>query len=175
MHADVVVFHPAYYGKLSKEEAYQKVKEACENMTDVMKERGWNDVRLGLETMGKISQFGTVDEILRICKEVKGCDIVIDWAHVFARNFGSINFSEIFDKVSLLKPKHLHTHFSCIEYSDKGERRHLTLDAGKPDYHPLVKEILKRKIDITLVSESPNLEVDALKMKEMFEKHGYKF
>lgn len=175
MGGDIVVFHPAYYGKLSEGEAYQRVKKVCEEIRDTQKDNGTGDVRLGLETTGKVSQFGTVEEIIQICKEVKGCDIVVDWAHIFARTIGKINFSEIFDKVSTLKPKHLHTHFSCIEYSDRGERRHLTLDAGKPDYYPLVKEILKRKIDITLISESPNLEVDALKMKEMFEKHGYKF
>jgi deoxyribonuclease-4 len=55
------------------------------------------------------------------------------------------------------------------------ERRHLTLDAKKPDYEPLVKEILKRRIDITMISESPVLEQDALLLKRMFEKHGYKF
>jgi len=181
MHADVVVFHPAYYGKLSEEEAYQKVKEACKEMTDNMKQDGIDDVKLGLETTGKVSQFGTLDEIIRVCKEVKECSLVVDFAHLYARAAGRINFSKIFDKVSTLKLKHLHTHFSCIEYSTVGmtgkgnERYHLTLDTKKPDFEPLVKEILKRKIDITLISESPILEKDALIMKKMFEKHGYKF
>lgn len=181
MHADVVVFHPAYYGKLSEEEAYQRVKEACKEIRDSMRENGINDVRLGLETTGKVSQFGTLDEIVKIRKEVKGCSVVVDFAHLYARAAGRINFSKIFDKVSTLKPKHLHTHFSCIEYSPVGmtgkgnERYHLTLDTKKPDFEPLVKEILKRKIDITLISESPILEQDALVMKKMFEKHGHKF
>lgn len=181
MHADIVVFHPAYYGKLSKEEAYQKVKEACEDIRDFLKGKRMTDVRLGLETTGKVSQFGTLDEIIQICRELKYCSPVVDWAHLYARAAGRINFSEIFDKVSILKPKHLHTHFSCIEFSPvdmkgKGnERRHLTLDTKKPDFEPLVKEILKRKVDITLISESPILEQDALVMKKMFEEHGYKF
>jgi deoxyribonuclease-4 len=55
------------------------------------------------------------------------------------------------------------------------ERYHLELKAKKPDFEPLVKEILKRKIDITLISESPVLEKDALILKKMFEKYGYKF
>jgi len=182
MEADVVVFHPGYYGKLSKEEAYEKVREACEDLLDRIKEKGWGEVRLGLETTGKISQFGELEEIVRICKEVKGCHPVVDWAHIYARNGGRINFQEIFEKISALKMKHLHTHFSGMEFSPvaatgKGnERRHLNLTEGaKPDYKPLVEEILKRKIDITLISESPNLEGDALFMKEMFEKNGYQF
>jgi deoxyribonuclease-4 len=181
MNADIVVFHPGYYQRLSKEEAYHKVKKACEDMRDVLKEKGISDVGLGLETTGKVSQFGTLDEIIQICKELKYCSPVVDWAHLYARAAGKINFSDIFDKVSLLKLDHLHTHFSCIEFSSvdmKGmgnERRHLTLNTKKPDFEPLVKEILKRKIDITLISESPILEQDALIMKKMFERHGYKF
>ena len=181
MNADIVVFHPAYYGKLSREEAYQKVKEACEDMRDILKNKGIIDVRLGLETTGKVSQFGTLDEIIQICRELKYCSPVIDWAHIYARQGGRIDFSGIFDKVSVLKPKHLHTHFSCIEFTSVGikgkgnEKRHLPLKTKKPDFEPLVGEILKRKINTTLISESPILEQDALVIKKMFEGHGYKF
>ncbi len=181
MHADIVVFHPAYYGKFSEKETYQQVKEACEDLKDSLIERGITDVRLGLETTGKVSQFGNLDEVIQVCGEVKECSPVIDWAHIFARQAGRIDFSEIFDKVSVLKPKHLHTHLSCIEYSPVGmtgkgnERYHLPINTKKPDFELLVKEILKRKIDIILVSESPVLEQDALVLKKMFEEHGYKF
>ncbi|MDI6825703.1 MAG: TIM barrel protein [Candidatus Aenigmarchaeota archaeon] len=182
MHADIIVFHPAYYGKLSEKEAFQKVKEACEDLLDRMKDRGFSDVRLGLETTGKVSQFGTLDEIIEICKEVKGCTPVIDFAHLYARAAGRIDFSEIFDKILVIKLKHLHTHFSGMEFSPVrmtgmgNERRHLNLkDGAPPDYKPLVKEILNRKVDITLISESPNLEGDALFLKGVFEKEGYKF
>jgi len=181
MNADIVVFHPGYYGKLSEEETYQKVKGACEDIIDNLNGKGVIDVILGLETTGKVSQFGTLEEIIRICKELKSCSPVIDWAHLYARAAGKINFSEVFEKVSVLRPKHLHTHLSCIEFLPVGmrgygnERRHLILDTKKPDFEPLVKEILKRKIDITLISESPILEKDALVMKKIFEKHGYKF
>lgn len=181
MHADIVVFHPAYYGKLSEKEVYQKVKEACEDMKDTLDAEGIIDVKLGLETTGKVSQFGSLDEIVQICKELKYCSPVIDWAHIFARQGGRIDFPDIFDKVFVLKPKHLHTHVSCIEFSPVGmkgrgnERYHLPLNTKKPDFKLLVKEILKRKIDITLISESPILEQDALVLKKMFEEHGYKF
>ncbi len=157
------------------------MKKACVDIKDNLNEKGITDVRLGLETTGKVSQFGTLDEIVRICRELKYCSPVVDWAHLYARAAGRINFSDIFDKVAVLKLKHLHTHFSCIEFSLAGmegkgnERRHLTLDTKKPDFEPLAKEILKRKVDITLISESPILEKDALVMKKMLEEHGYKF
>jgi len=181
MNADIVVFHPAYYGKLTEREAYRTVKVGCQDIVERAKDMGITDVRFGLETTGKTSQFGTIDEIIQICKEVRECDIVIDWAHLFARSAGRIDFSEVFDKISVLKTKHLHTHFSGIEFipiglTGKGnEKRHVTMDQNGPDYELLVKEILKRNIDITLISESPNLEEDAFKMKQMFEKCGYRF
>jgi len=169
MDATIVVFHPAYYGKLSSGECFQRVKSECGDMIDKLKEKGIGDVLLGLETTGKVSQFGTVDECVRIAKEVKGCGVCVDWSHVYARNQGKINFGEVIDKVLTLKNKHIHSHFSGINYGPKGERNHLTLDSNQPKYDGLVKEIKSRGLDITLISESPNLEEDALKLKGMIE------
>jgi deoxyribonuclease-4 len=175
MNARVVVFHPGYYGKLNKEEAYRRVKEACKDLVGRIRKNGWEKVFLGLETTGKLSQFGTLEENVKISKEVKGCMPVIDFAHIFARSGGKINFKEVIDKISSLNPKFLHCHFSGIEFKPTkeggNERRHLNLTEGaKPDYKPLVKELKKLRFDITLISESPNLEGDALFLKEMFKK-----
>jgi len=170
MGAKIVVFHPAYYGKLTAEVTYERVKKECEEIVDRLKEKGIDDVIIGLETTGKKSQFGNIDECVRIAKEVKGCGVCVDWAHVYARNGGDIDYNEVIDKVLSLKNKHIHSHFSGIKFSDKGERSHLTISSGQPEYEGLVKEIKKRKLDITLISESPNLETDALKLKEMLNK-----
>jgi deoxyribonuclease-4 len=184
MHADVAVFHPGFYGKLTPEKAYEMVKQSCEDLTKRMKSKGIGDVKLGLETMGKQSTFGSLEETIEICKDVKGCAPVVDWAHLNCRSAGGLkkqeDYAKIFDEVKPLKLKHIHTHATGAEYtqveSGKGnEKHHLTIDAKKPDFEPLVKEILKRKINITLISESPTLEKDALVLKKMFEKHGYKF
>ena len=168
MSAKIVVVHAAYYGKLTPEECYQKVKKECEDIVGKLKEKGINDVIVGLETMGKVSQFGTVDECVRIAKEVKGCGICVDWAHVYARNQGKIDFGRVIDKILTLKNKHIHSHFSGINYGPKGERNHLTINSGQPKYDWLVKEINSRGLDITLICESPALEMDALKLKGMF-------
>ena len=178
MNASPVVFHPGYYGKLSKEECFELVKQACLEMVDEIKSNGWEKVILGLETTGKIAQFGTLDENLRIMKEVKGATVVVDWAHIYARNSGRINFKEILDILERFKIRHLHTHFSGMEFSPVGvtgkgnERRHLNLTEGaKPDYKPLVDELPNRKFEsITFISESPNLEGDALWLKARLEK-----
>ena len=83
-----------------------------------------------------------------------------------------INYKEIFKKLKSFR--HIHCHFSNINYSEKGELNHLNLDS-KPDFKGLAREILKRKINTTIISESPITWKDSLKMKHVFENLGYKF
>ena len=171
MGAKVVVYHPGYYGKMSVQQAYDAVKEATKEILEKMKEKKIK-VNLGMETTGKHSAFGTLDEIVKLCKQLKQCVPVIDFAHIYARQGGKINYDKVLDAIKQLRLKHLHTHFSNIEFTDKGERRHLALDS-KPSFKSLAKELLKRRLNITIISESPILEKDSLKMKRMLERLGY--
>ena len=170
--AKYIVFHPGYYGKLSKEVAYEFVRKGCMEIRKEIDKNKWN-VALGLETTGKKSQFGTIDEILGICKEVKGCVPIIDFAHIFARQGGKIDYSNVLEKVK--KFKEIHTHFSGIEFTDKGERRHLPLSSNQPNFKELAKELIKRNFntkerDIIIICESPVTEQDSLKMNRIFQK-----
>lgn len=181
MGARVAVFHAGYYGSLSPEAAYGMIKEAELDMLDNLKSMGIDEVALGNETTGKISAFGNLDELIRLGEEVHGCEPVVDFAHLWARAAGKINYSEIFDKLEPLKMKHLHCHFTSMEWTPAkvpgtgNERRHLPISFNEPPVEPLVKEILKRKVNITIISESPVLEQDSLVMKKMFEDSGYNF
>lgn len=181
MGAKVVVFHPGFYGRLPPEVAFKAVKEACVDMLNRMKARGIKGVKLGLETTGKVSQFGTLEEVIDICNKLRGCTPVVDFAHLYARRGGEIDYAEIFDELKPLKLDHLHSHFTSMEWTPAkipgqgNERRHLPLEVDKPPFGPLAREILKRGIDITLISESPVLEQDSLEMKRTFEKLGYRF
>jgi len=181
MGADVAVFHPGFYGDLIPETAFNAIEGACRDMLDRMREKGVKKVRLGLETTGKVSQFGTLDEIIEICKKLKGCAPVVDFAHIYARQAGRIDYSEVFEKLKPLKLKHLHAHFTGMEWAPAkapwqgNERRHLELKVDKPPFEPLAREVLKRKVNITLISESPILEKDSLEMKRIFEKLGHRF
>jgi len=169
MDADVVVFHPGFYGKLEKAEAFDRVAAACAELAD----NAPRGVRLGLETTGKSGAFGTLDEVVDVCKSVHGCVPVVDFAHIYARNGGKIDYAAVLDALKPLKLSHVHSHFSGIEYTAKGERNHMPI--GKPPFKPLAEKIVKRKIGITLVCESPLLEMDALKMKRVFEQLGHGF
>ena len=181
MGARIAVFHPGFYGSLTKEAAFEAVVGADLNMLDRMKSMGIRGVILGHETTGKVSAFGTLDELEQLCKRVRGCEPVVDFSHLWARAAGKIDYAEVFDKLKPLDLKHLHSHFTSMEWTPAkipgmgNERRHLPISHNEPPVEPLVKEIIKRKLDITLISESPVLEQDSLVMKKMFEKLGYRF
>jgi len=166
--ATVVVVHAGYYGK-DRAAASEAIKRGCEEIAEFLEANSMR-VKLGLETMGKQSQWGTLEEILPLCRGP--CVPVVDFAHIYARNCGRVNYREIMELVQDFKP--LHIHFSGIEFvpvgPDKGnERRHLPVSSGGPRFSELVPE-LARFGSATVISESPLLEKDALLMKREFEK-----
>jgi deoxyribonuclease-4 len=178
MNATIVAAHAGYYGKY-KEKSIKMIYKACKEITEIIEKNGWN-IEFGLETMGKQASFGTLEEIISLCKRLKHLAPYLDPAHLYARAGGQINFKEILDKLEVLKLKQLHSHFSGIKYSLVGigrgnEKNHVPMKEAGPDFEEFAKEILKRKVDITIISESPILEVDSLLMKGIFEDLGYKF
>jgi len=180
MGAEVATFHPGFYGKLEPREALERVKEACLRMRGEMERRGWGEVKLGLETMGKQKSFGTLEEVVEVCREVEGCVPVVDWAHLYARAAGRLDYGKVFEALKGLGLKHLHTHFTGVQFTVVGEGRgnekeHRDLSSDSPPFEPLAREILRRRVEITIISESPVLERDSLKMKEVFRRLGHGF
>jgi len=178
MNAVIVAAHAGYYGK-DKKKSIEMIYEACKEIIELIEKNGWN-IEFGLETMGKQASFGTLEEIIVLCRKLKHLVPYLDPAHIYARNGGQINYKDMLDKLEILKLKKIHSHFSGIKYTLAGigrgnERNHVPMNEAEPDFKEFAKEILKRKIDITIISESPILEIDSLTMKEIFEKLGYKF
>ncbi len=178
MGAAVVVTHAGYYGK-NKEKSIEMIFDACKEITELIEKNDWN-IQFGLETMGKQKSWGTLNEIISVCKKLKHLIPYLDAAHLYALGGGQVDYKEIFDKLEVLKLKKLHSHFSGIKYSLVGigrgnEKQHVPMKMAGPDFESYAKEILKRNKDITIISESPILEIDSLAMKETFEKLGYKF
>lgn len=178
MGADVVVVHTGYYGKLDKEKAKDIVVERCKELIEKSTELGITKTKIALETMAKESQFADLDDILYVVKKLRKKVLpLIDFAHLFARWDGKINYGEILDKVEKLKIKHLNSHFSNMKYivsKKKFVDIHEPINSHPP-FRPLAEEIMKRDISITIISESPILEKDSLKMKRIFEELGYRF
>jgi len=157
LNAKYVIFHPGFYQNQDKEQVYQIIKDSILELQEKIRHNGFN-VKLAPETTGKLNVFGDLDETLRLVKETK-CHFCIDFAHLYARNQGKINYKEIFEKLKDFKE--IHAHFSGIEYSSKGEVRHIKVDIE--EFKKILKEIPKTK-DITIINESPYIIEDAVKM-----------
>jgi len=177
MGAGAVAIHTAYYSGLTPEQAFEKVKEGFLDILDEMKSRGIKNVKLGSETMGRWSQFGSLEETIALWKNFKGKVIpFIDWSHLYVRGKGTIDYGKIFDTLKPLKLEHIYSHFQNVKKNKQGEwvDVHTPMNSHPP-FEPLAKEILKRKVSITIISESPIIEQDSLKMKKIFENFGHKF
>jgi len=163
--AKIVVCHPA------REREPEVLKQHLLELSDARKKEGIKAL-IGLETTGDAPELGSVDDYIDIIKTVPGTDIVIDWSHVHARTNGSLktkaDYEAIFNKLKPVKTNDFHMHFSNVEYKDGREVRHLPLD-GQPPFRPLAQIIKERRLDATIICESPLLEEDALKMKKILD------
>jgi deoxyribonuclease-4 len=165
-HKTPIVFHPGFYLKKSKEECYKIIVEQIKKIQEEIDEKKLN-VILSPETTGKPSQFGDLDELLEISREV-GCGICIDFAHLKARYNGLIDYSTIIEKIKKSGLKKIHAHFSGIEFTAKGERRHLVTE--EKDIKELFSYLNKLDIEISIINESPQTLEDAIKMKKLLNK-----
>ena len=172
--AGSVVFHPAFYLGDSPEKAYDTVKKYLRETLTQLKEEN-NRVGIRLETMGKISQFGTVAEILNLCTELEGLGICMDFAHWHART-GEINshrefasiLQQIEEKLGRAALDNMHIHVAGIAYGRKGERKHLNLKESDFQYAELLKALKDYNVKGIVICESPNLEEDALLLQATY-------
>lgn len=174
MGATAVAVHTGFYMGRPPEKCYEMVKEQCKDILRKADAGGLN-CSLALETAGKLSSFGRVRELVKLHADLPSIIPCIDFAHVFACNNGFIDYKLVLDKLEAVGIKKVYGHFSGIAYSEKGEKNHVPLADGGPKFEPLAKELLERKLSVTLICESPLLEMDALVMKKTFEKLGYRF
>ena len=170
-----ICFHMAFYLKQDPVKVYDKVKAELKLLSKQLQDEG-NKIWLRAETTGKNTQFGNLKETLRLSQEIDGVMPCIDFAHLHARDNGKWNTSEEFSSILTDVEKHLgkeglenmHIHIAGIEYSEKGERRHLELKKSDMNYKDLVKAWKDFKIKGVVVSESPNIEKDALLLKSLY-------
>lgn len=163
--ATVVTIHAA------REEEPDAVIASFREMAKALKGEGIT-VPLGLETMGDEGEFGSLDDVLEVVRKVPGTDVVIDFAHIYARTNGGLaklaDFEEVLGRVGAVKKGGYHIHFSGIEHKDAREVRHVPLGEGGPDVRLFARALLAQGRDATVICESPLLEADALKLKKVF-------
>ena len=174
MNADAIAVHAAYYGKLSKEEAQKKMESITKEILEKADKLGIKKVKLGYETMGKASQWGSLEEISELCRKFHGKVIpYLDWGHLFVRGSGKIDYAGILEHMKSLHIAHINSHFNSVKFSSASKAYvdvHTPIAEKHPDFAELAKLLVKRKTDITLISETPILEQDSLNMKRIIEK-----
>lgn len=174
--AKSVTFHAAYYHNDHPEEVYGRVKHHMREMLERLNKEGIV-IRLSPETTGGPSQFGTLEELVRLGVDLPGVQPCIDFAHLFARSLGEFNSYQHFagalqlikDKLGEQALKEQHIHLSGIEYGPKGEKRHLPLTETELNYQEVLKALVDFRVAGWLTCESPILEEDALILQGLHE------
>jgi deoxyribonuclease-4 len=171
-----IVFHAAYYLKENPLKVYATVKDNLERITAELNSEG-NHVAIRPEITGKESQFGNLEEVLRLSSELPGISPAIDFAHLHART-GEVNSYDEFmavlmrieDTLGREALDDMHIHVSGIEYGANGEIRHIPLADSDLEYVELLRALQDYGVKGSLICESPNLEEDALLLQETYMK-----
>lgn len=181
--ADTIVIHTGSAATISREEAMRLAADTLEKNLEV---NGDTDIRMGLETMGKVNQLGTLEEVIELCRISPKYHPVVDFGHLNARHIGGHfpdcdSYRRVFDTIgSSLGDEYaynLHCHFSKIEFTSKGEKKHLTFSdtVYGPDFEPLAEAIIKEGVAPRIICESDGtMSDDALAMKRMWLEAGGK-
>lgn len=179
MQGQRVVFHPASQGKMKREQAVELTEQRLKILRDKIYAEGLDDLIFCPETMGKIGQIGTIEEITRFCKIDKIFVPAVDFGHINARECGSLKTENdylerlqyMISELGYEKMKRFHVHFSKIEYSAKGEVRHLTFEDQRygPNFEPLAVALKKLNLEPYIICESAGTQdIDALNMQKIY-------
>ena len=179
MGGDRIIVHTGSCGKISREKALELAIDTMKLSLEALKSEGLSHIHICPETMGKVNQLGTLSEVMELCKIDESLIPCIDFGHLNARDLGVIKSIEDYDNIlneirNSLGSDRLnifHSHFSKIEYTTGGEKRHLTFDdtVYGPDFEPLMELIYKYSLEPTFICESAGTQTeDAKQMKDYY-------
>ncbi len=174
-----IIFHPAAQGKATREVAVSKTLERLNILANIICDNNLDDMIFCPETMGKLGQIGTVEEVTAFSKVAPFFIPTIDFGHINAREQGSLKtpkdyedrISYMVNELGLEKMLNFHTHFSKIMYSAKGEVKHLTFSdtVYGPEFEPLAVALKKLKLEPHIICESAGTQAeDAVCMKNIY-------
>lgn len=177
--ADRMVVHCGGLSGMDRETALDHTLLNLKEALQALEGEGLDDVRLCVETMGKINVLGDGDEVCRICRMDERLLPCIDFGHLNARTLGHMSSEEelsalldtLWNALGSERGARFHAHFSKIEYGKGGEVRHLTFadaDYG-PEFPPLARLLARRGLAPRIICESAGTQAeDALCMKQIF-------
>ncbi len=179
MGAERVIIHPGGTKPYTQEEAFAIATQTLQRTLKELDNLGLEDIRICPETMGKTALLGSLEQILDFCRLDERMIPCIDFGHLNARVMGALqaekNFEAIFNQIEnalgASRLKEIHIHFSKIEYTQGGEKRHLTFDDNLfgPDFEPIIEIIHKKNLSPVVICESAGTQAeDAAKMAEYY-------
>lgn len=180
MGGDRIVIHSGSCSKMTREEALELAKNTMKLAREELVAQGLENIRCCPETMGKINQLGDLHEVMELCKIDESFIPCIDFGHLNARTFGSIKDKSDYEKIldtienelGSERLKCFHSHFSKIEYTEKGgEKKHLTFadTVYGPQFEPLMELVAKKNLAPTFICESDGTQTeDAKTMKDYY-------
>ena len=170
-----VAFHPGFYLGGAKEKVYETVKKELAGVVAELKNTGCK-ITVRPETTGKRTQFGDLHEILTLCQEIEQVQPCIDYAHMHARESNNNTYEEFCAMLNAVEKalgkealKNMHIQIAGVNYNGSGERNHLNLDDSDLNYIDVVRSWKEFDIGGIVISESPNIEGDAMMMKKLWE------
>ena len=179
MGGDRIVVHTGSCGKITREQALSLALDTMKKAIDALDREGLSHIHICPETMGKVNQLGTLNEVLELCRLDERLIPCIDFGHLNARDLGILktasDFENIFTSIKNAlgtdRLKCFHSHFSKIEYTTGGEKRHLTFEdtVFGPDFEPVMELTYKYGCDPTFICESAGTQAeDAKTMKDYY-------
>ena len=176
-----IVVHAGSCGKITREYALELAVNTMKKAISALDSEGLRDIRICPETMGKINQLGNLSEVLTLCELDERLIPCIDFGHLNARTMGGLanyeDFEKVFQKIEnrlgISRLKEFHSHFSKIEYTVGGEKKHLTFDDSTfgPNFEPVIELIVKKNCSPIIICESAGTQAeDALTMKNYYNK-----
>ena len=174
-----IIVHTGSCGKIPREQALELAIDTMKKAISALDSEGLSHIHICPETMGKVNQLGTLDEVMELCRIDERLIPCIDFGHLNARDLGVLkayeDFEKIFDtienKLGYERLKSFHSHFSKIEYTTGGEKRHLTFEdtVFGPDFEPVMELTYKKGCSPTFICESAGTQAeDARVMKEYY-------
>lgn len=182
MGADRIVVHSGSCGSITRLEALKLATDTLTRAVKAADECGLGHIRICPETMGKVKQLGNVEEVLKLCMIDERLIPTLDFGHINAQSIGAYNTKEsiaaVLDAVrntlGAERAKNFHAHYSRIEYTRAGEKKHHTIAETEyePDFEPIAELIAERGLTPRIICESAGTQTgDAVLMQEIYRKN----
>jgi deoxyribonuclease-4 len=173
--AGSAVFHAGFYGRRSPEQTFVEIRKELAQVVSILRSERV-PVTLRVETMGKRSQFGSLEEVLNLCREIEDVQPCLDFSHLHARE-GRINsydefarvLSKVEKKLGRAALRNAHIHISGSHYSEAGELKHLDLMLSDFRFDDWIEALVDFDVRGLVICESPNREEDALMLKKLYQ------